>query len=169
VEGIERGEVEKVPYTFALNDPSTCTSVILVAPKNCNVGLPRILSSAKASGFSSRFNLDFPLGVDVTVGSPRSPEEDGVESRVTVKLSPSRTMYESGSSSEPRYSRRWFVAVDVDAFDASVNILEVHGWSKAEAKGDQAPKCLAGEGCSYGAGCRDCRRTIRPVAISQNA
>ena len=164
MEGIERREVEKVPYTFALNDPSTCTSEILVVPKNCNVGLPRILSSANASGFSSRFSLDFPLGVDVTVEFPRSPETDDAESRVRVKLRPSRTMYESGSSSEPRYSRRWFIAVDVDAFDASVNILEVHGWSKAEVKGGQASKCLAGEGCSCGAGCRDCRRTTCPVA-----
>lgn len=164
MEGIERREVEKVSYTFALNDPSTCTSAILVVPKNCNVGLPRILSSANASGFSSRFSLDFPLGVDVTVGFPRSPETDGAESRVRVKLRPSRTMYESGSSSEPRYSRRWFVAVDVDAFDASVNILEFYGWSKVEAKGGQAPKCLAGECCSYGAGRRDCRRTTCPVA-----
>jgi hypothetical protein len=125
VEGREGG-VEKVPYTFALNDPSTCTSVIFVVPKNCNVGLPRILSSANASGFSNRFNLDFPLGVDVTVGFPRSPEADGAESKSRVKLRPSRTMYESGSSSAPRYSRRWLVAVDVDALDASFDMFEIY-------------------------------------------
>ena len=111
-------------YTFALNDPSTCTSVIFVVPKNCKVGLPRILSSASASGFSSRSSLDFPLGVDVTFGFPRSPGANGEESKARVKLRPSRTMYESGSSSAPRYSRRWFVTVDVDAFDASVSIAE---------------------------------------------
>lgn len=110
-------------YTLALNDPSICTSAIFVVPKNCSVGLPRILSSANASGFSSRSILDFPLGVDVTVGFPRSPR---TESNARVKLKPSRTMYESGSSSAPRYSRRWFVAVDVDAFVASVNIVEIH-------------------------------------------
>jgi len=112
-------------YTFALNDPSTCTSVIFVVPKNCNVGLPRILSSANASGFSSRSNFDFPLGVDVTLGFPRSPGPDGTESRARVKLRPSRTRYESGSSSAPRYSSRWLVVVDVDAFIAPVNIIEV--------------------------------------------
>jgi len=96
----------RVTYTFALNDPSTCTSAIFVVPKNCNVGLPRMLSSANANGFSSRSNLDFPLGVDVTVGFPRSPGIDGAESKARVKLRPSRTMYESGSSSAPRYSRR---------------------------------------------------------------
>lgn len=111
-----------VSYTLALNDLSTCTSEIFVPPRSCNVGLPRILSSANASGFSSRSNLDFPLGVDVTVEFP-----DGTESRARVKLRPSRTVYESGSSSAPRYSRRWLVTTDVDAFDAPVNIVEIHG------------------------------------------
>ena len=129
-------------YTFALNEPSTCTSVIFVVPKNCNVGLPRILSSASASGFSSRSNLDFPLGVDVTFGYPRSPGADGTESRARVKLRPSRTMYESGSSSAPRYSKRWLVVVDVDAPAASVEIIGILGWSKAKVKGVTAPVCL---------------------------
>ena len=113
-------------YTFALNEPSTYTSVIFVVPKNCNVGLPLILSSANASGFSSRSSFDFPLGVDVTLEFPRSPGIDGTESRARVKLSPSRTMYESGSSSAPRYSRRWLVMIDVAAFVALVNIIEVY-------------------------------------------
>ena len=129
-----------MPYTFALNDPSTCTSAIFVVPKNCNVGLPRILSSANANGFSSRFNLDFPLGVDVTVGFPRSPETNGSESKASVKLRPSRTMYESGSSSAPRYSRRWLVTVDVDAFDASVSILEIHEWPGGRCKECPGPR-----------------------------
>lgn len=112
-------------YTFALNDLSTCTSAIFVVPRNCKVGLPRILSSANANGFSSRFDLDFPLGVDVRLVFPRSPDADEAESRVRVKLRPSRTMYESGSSSAPRYSRRWFATTDVDtAFDVSVSIFE---------------------------------------------
>lgn len=114
----------RATYTFALNDPSTCTSAIFVVPRNCKVGLPRILSSANASGFSNRSNLDFPLGVDVTAELPRSPDADGAESRVRVKLRPSRTMYESGSSSAPRYSRRWLATIDVDAFDVSVSIVE---------------------------------------------
>lgn len=109
-------------YTLALNDLSTRTSEIFVSPKNCNVGLPRILSSANASGFSSRSKVDFPLGVDGTVEFL-----DGVESRERVKLTPSRTMYESGSSSAPRYSRRWFATAEVDAFDAPTNIVEVLG------------------------------------------
>lgn len=95
-----------------------CTSAIFVVPRNCKVGLPRILSSANANGFSSRSNLDFPLGVDVEVEFP--------ESKVRVKLRPSRTMYESGSSNAPRYSRRWFVTIDVDAFDASSSIVGTH-------------------------------------------
>ena len=117
----------RVTYTFALNDPSTCTSSIFAVPKNCNVGLPRILSSANANGFSNRSSLDFPLGVDVTLGFPRSPSADGTESRARVKLRPSRTMNESGNSSAPRYSRRWLVAVDVDAFVVSVNIIGIQG------------------------------------------
>lgn len=120
------GRLERVPYTLALNDLSTCTSAILVVPKNCNVGLPRILSSANARGFSSRSNLDFPLGVDVTEGFPRSPDTAGTVSRERVKLRPSRTMYESESSSAPRYNKRWFATVDVDAFDASADIAEIH-------------------------------------------
>ena len=124
--GERGGGVKKVSYTFALNDPSTYTSAIFVVPKNCNVGLPRMLSSANASGFSSRFSLDFPLGVEVTVRFPCSPEIDCTESKARVKLRPSRTMYESGSSSAPRYSRRWLVTVDVDAFGASANIFEIH-------------------------------------------
>ena len=94
-----------------------------------------MLSSANASGFSNRFDLDFPFGVNVTVWFPRSPETDGTESRARVKLRPSRTMYESGSSSAPRYSRRWLVTVNVDA---SVDIFEIHEWSKGEAKSVQA-------------------------------
>ena len=117
-----------MPYTFALNDPSTCTSAIFVVPMNCNVGLPRVLSSASANGFSSRFSLDFRLGVKVTVGFPRSPEIDCMESKARVKLRPSRTMYESGSSSAPRYSRRWLVTVNVDAFGVSTNIFEIYEW-----------------------------------------
>jgi len=133
--------LEKATYTLALNDPSTCTSAIFVVPKNCSVGLPRILSSANANGFSSRSNLDFPLGVDVTVRFPRSP---GAESRARVKLRPSRTMYESGSSSAPRYSSRWLVAIDVDAFPASVNIVRIHEWSRGKAKKvGVASECLA--------------------------
>ena len=118
-------------YTFALNDPSRCTSAILVVPKNCSVGLPRILSSANANGFSSRSNFDLPLGVDVMLGFPRSPGADGTASRARVKLRPSRIMYESGSSSPPRYSRRWLIrAVDVDAFaGVSTSIVEIHEWS----------------------------------------
>ena len=112
----------EVSYTLALNDPSTCTSEIFVSPRSCNVGLPRMLSSANASGFSSSSKLDFPFGVDVIVEFP-----DGTESRERVKLRPSRTICESGSSSAPRYSRRWPVAADVDAFDAPVNIVEIHG------------------------------------------
>jgi len=141
-----------VTYTFALKDPSTCTSVIFVVPKNCNVGLPRILSSAKASGFSSRSNLDFPLGVDVTVGFPRSPGVDGTQSRARVKLRPSRTMYESGSSSAPRYSRRWFITVDVDAFEAPVNIAGIHEQSKIKTKDVEVFPCVSPvEGWPYGA------------------
>ena len=126
-EGVARYVVRRITYTFALNDPSTCTSAIFVVPKNCNVGLPRILSSANASGFSRISNLDFPLGVDVTVGFPRCPELGDTESRSSVKLRPSRTMYESGSSSAPRYNRRWFATVDVDAFDASASIVGITG------------------------------------------
>jgi hypothetical protein len=92
----------ELAYTFALNDPSTCTSAIFVVPKNCNVGLPRMLSSANANGFSNRSNLDFPLGVDVTVKFPPSPDADVAELSVRVKLRPSRTIYESGSSNAPR-------------------------------------------------------------------
>lgn len=132
----------RVTYTFALNDPSTCTSAIFVVPKNCNVGLPRMLSSASANGFSSRSNLDFPLGVDVTLGFPRSPGADGTESRARVKLRPSRTIYESGNSSAPRYSRRWLVMVDVDAFVTSVDIIETHEWSKVNMEGARASVCL---------------------------
>jgi len=43
-------------------------------------------------------------------------------------------MYESGSSSAPRYSKRWLVTVDVDAVDASFDIVEVHEWSEIKAK-----------------------------------
>lgn len=149
----------RVTYTFALNDPSTCTSAIFVVPKNCNVGLPRMLSSASANGFSSRSNLDFPLGVDVTLGFPRSPGADGTESRARVKLRPSRTMYESGSSSAPRYSRRWLVMVDVDAFVTSVDIIETHKWSKVNMEGARASVCLTPGGSTVSADCRDCGRT----------
>lgn len=123
---------------------------MLVVPKNCNVGLPRMLSSANASGFSSKSNLDFPFGVDVTVEFPRSPGKDDTESRARTKLRPSRTMYESGSSSAPRYSRRWPTTADVDAFNASANMVEIHEWSRIEGKGVRKfPSVVPREGRPY--------------------
>ena len=154
-EGVARYVVKGITYTLALNDPSTCTSAIFVVPKNCNVGLPRILSSANASGFSRRSNFDFPLGVDVTAGFP---ELDDTESRARVKLRPSRAMYESGSSSAPRYSRRWFATVDVDAFDASRSIVGIHGRVNTEAR-DAGISCVCCPGrLKDGVDCCDCKR-----------
>lgn len=153
--------VKRITYTFALNDPSTHTSAIFAVPRNCNVGLPRILSRANASGFSRRSNLDFPLGVDVTARFPRCPESEDTESRTRVKLRPSRTMYESGSSSAPRYNKRWFAAVDVDAVDASVSIVGNHGWLNKEASGAGVPpRAFLGEVEGMGVDCQrcDCKR-----------
>lgn len=69
---------------------------------NRKVGLPRILSNANASGFSSKWNvLCF----------------DG-ESNRAANVSPSRTSSESGSDNAPRYKRR---------YDAGITFARVEG------------------------------------------
>ena len=79
-------------YTCTSALVSSQTSESFSVPRNCKLGRPRIVSKAKASGLSSSLFE----GVLVTFESDM----------FVVKLSPSRTRYESGSESAPRYKSR---------------------------------------------------------------
>jgi hypothetical protein len=97
-------------------------------PINRNVGLPRMLSSARASRFSIKL---FPALAVLLV--------------TAVTVSPSRRRWESGRLREPRHRKRWFGlrlegvrVVDVEG-DVTVVVVDVEVWRGEFMRGRLAP------------------------------